>query len=170
MASMVFISHSHADRELAEALVEFLLASLEIAPNNVRCTSVPGHQLAFGRTIAEQLKADINTSSAVMVLLTKTSMGSKWVMFELGASWALGKVVVPILGTSLTIDILPGPLSAYPSVATDSPEASSLVADAIAQIGLQLGLKERTGGKRDYKLQIFLEVARRDKSTRPPPD
>jgi hypothetical protein len=62
MATLVFISHSHADQAVAAALVEFVLEALDIKPGAIRCTSVPGHQLPFGRTISEQLKADIDTS------------------------------------------------------------------------------------------------------------
>ncbi len=160
MSALVFISHSHADQALAEALVEFVLGALDIEPDALRCTSVPGHQLPFGRTISEQLKADIDTSSAILVLLTRDSLRSNWVLFELGASWALGKIVVPILGRQLSVDALPGPLAAYPSVPIDAADASNRLADAVAQIARTLGLRERTGGKREAKLRAFVELAR----------
>lgn len=160
MSSFVFISHSHANQRLAEVLVEFLLGALELDPDALRCTSVPGHQIPFGRTISEQLKADIGTSSAILVLLTKESLKSKWVPFELGASWALGKIVVPILGHELTTDALPGPLAAYPSVLIDNVDAPSRLADAITHIAKTLELRERTGGKREAKLRAFVELAR----------
>jgi len=160
MSSFVFISHSHADQALAEALVEFVLGALELDPDALRCTSVPGHQLPFGRTISEQLKADIGETSAILVLLTRESLKSKWVLFELGASWALGKIVVPILGHELTTDALPGPLAAYPSVQIDNNDAPSRLADAMGQIAKTLALRERTGGKREAKLRAFVELAR----------
>jgi hypothetical protein len=161
----IFISHSHSDQLLAEALVEYVLSSLNVTPKDVRCTSVSGHQLAFGKTVAEQLKADIQSSSAVLILLTKHALESKWVMFELGASWALGTVVVPILATGVGLDALPGPLAAYPSVAVDLADASSRMADAIAQIASRLNLTEQTGGRRERKLQTFLEAARTKQAT-----
>jgi len=52
---MIFISHKETDAVLAKALVEFLHASLNIAPRSIRCTSVPGFQLPFGTTISGQL-------------------------------------------------------------------------------------------------------------------
>ncbi len=39
----IFISHSHSDREIAEQLVNFLLAALEIKEEDIRCSSVPGY-------------------------------------------------------------------------------------------------------------------------------
>ena len=86
METVVFVSHSHSDEVLAEALVELLLSALELEPSAVRCTSVPGHQLPFGKTISEALKTDIETSAAILVLLTEDSLRSNWVLFELGAS------------------------------------------------------------------------------------
>ncbi len=49
----IFISHSHTDREIASELVDFLLAALELRPEEIRCTSVPVHQLPFGFSIGE---------------------------------------------------------------------------------------------------------------------
>jgi hypothetical protein len=157
MSTLVFISHSHADRPAADALVEYLLAALELEPSSVRCTSVPGHQLPFGRAISEQLKADINSSSAMLVLLTKDSLRSAWVLFELGASWALAKIIVPVLEPSLTPGALPGPLSSHPCVLMGAPDARSRMADAVSQIGEVLRLKHRGGGKQEYKLDTFVE-------------
>jgi hypothetical protein len=102
----------------------------------------------------------IDTSAAILVLLTKDSLRSNWVLFELGASWALGKIVVPILGRQLTADALPGPPAAYPSVPIDAADAPSRLAHAVAQIARTLRLRERTGGKRDAKLRGFVDPAR----------
>jgi TIR domain len=159
MESQIFISHSHDDANIAEALVDALLAAMDISPDSVRCTSVPGHQLPFGRTIAEQLKVDIGATSAVLVLLTQNSLRSKWVLFELGATWALGKVVIPILGHGMAVSDLPGPLANYPSVAIDSPDATNRIADAMAQIASTLKISQRFGGKREAKVRKFLDCA-----------
>ena len=39
----IFISHSHADKEIAKKLVDYLLAALKIDDDDIRCTSVPGY-------------------------------------------------------------------------------------------------------------------------------
>jgi hypothetical protein len=169
LATVVFVSHSHSDEVLAEALVELLLSALELEPSAVRCTSVPGHQLQFGKTISEALKTDIETSAAILVLLTEDSLRSNWVLFELGASWALGRIIIPILGHNQTPKVLPGPLSGYPCVAIDASDASSRMADAISQIAVTLGLRERSGGAREAKLRKFFDKAQAEseKKTRP---
>lgn len=60
---MIFISHKETDAALAKALVEFLRASLEIPSVKIRCTSVSGFQLPFGKTISGQLKSDIGPAT-----------------------------------------------------------------------------------------------------------
>ena len=69
----IFISHSHADQEIASLFVDFLLAALEIRPSDIRCTSVPGHQLPFGSSISKQLKEDLNKTTCLIALITKES-------------------------------------------------------------------------------------------------
>jgi TIR domain len=154
---MIFISHREADQGLAESLVEFLISSLEISDDRIRCTSVPGFQLPFGKTISDQLKADISEADAVFVIATPESLNSKWVLFELGASWALSKIVVPILAPGLTEKELPGPLSEYPLVKVAARDAASRMRDAIRQVSEKLEIREKTGGRGQEKLEAFIE-------------
>src|SRR5215467_12137490 len=140
---MIFISHKETDAALAQALVEFLRASLDIPSAKIRCSSVPGFQLPFGKTISGQLKNDIGSSNAVFVLITQASLQSRWVLSELGAAWALGKVIVPVLGQGLSQNDLPGPLAEYPVVKSDDVNAAARLRDAVAQIAQELSLAER---------------------------
>jgi hypothetical protein len=144
---MIFVSHRESEQQIAMLLVEFLLAAIDIDDDAIRCTSVPGHQLPFGETIGSRLKADIHASSGVYTILTPESLTSKWVLFELGASWGLGKMVVPILGQGLRPADLPGPLSAYPCVQIDASDAAARLLDSTSQLAKQLGLHQKAGGK-----------------------
>ncbi|MEL6438845.1 MAG: toll/interleukin-1 receptor domain-containing protein [Cyanobacteria bacterium J06621_8] len=74
----IFISHSHADREIASLLIDYLLAALEIKEESIRCTSVPGHQLPFGTSISEQLKKDLNQTTCLIALITRNSLRSTY--------------------------------------------------------------------------------------------
>ena len=90
----IFISHNHCDKQIASELVDFLLAALTIEPEDIRCTSVPGHQLPFGTSIGEQLKGDLNETTGLIALITKDSLRSIWMLFELGSVWAMEKGLV----------------------------------------------------------------------------
>ena len=56
----IFISHSHSDREIANTLVRYLLAALNIDDSSIRCSSVPGYMLPPGTNIESHIK---NSSS-----------------------------------------------------------------------------------------------------------
>jgi hypothetical protein len=152
----VFVSHSHQDSAAAKALVDMLLAKLSFVDEDIRCTSVPGHQLPFGKNIADILKKDINESPAILALITADSLLSKWVMFELGAAWALDKVIYPIVGPNINLRDLPGPLSHLPCVEIESSDASSRTSDLLHQLAVDLKLEQKNGGKAQASFDSFL--------------
>jgi hypothetical protein len=160
MARTIFISHKEADRDIAAALVEYLLSALEISDDEIRCTSVPGHQLPFGVSIAQQIQTDLSSSVAILAILTGESLRATWVLFELGSAWALQRMIVLILGPRLTHSDLPGPLNAFQGVSIDEPSAPHRLRDATRQIARVLGIAERTGGKVQARLEEFIQQMR----------
>lgn len=156
----IFISHAEADSHRTELLVNFLLSSLQIAEDQIRCTSVPGHQLPFRNNISELLKTDLQLSPVIMTLITKTSLASTWVMFELGAAWALNKTIIPIIAPSLTHRDLPGPLANNTCIQIGNFDTSSRIRDALKQISLELKIEEKTGGKSQSNLDKFLAACK----------
>lgn len=154
---MIFISHKHVNQDIAETLVDFIVATISIGRDQIRCTSTPGSQLPFGQSIEAQLKEDINKAQVVIALLTKESKNAHWVLFELGASWVLGKLIVPILATDLAITDLPGPLPGYPCVVTGRLDTSSRVVDAMRQVAKKLNTEFDFDGNAHHKLDVFLE-------------
>jgi hypothetical protein len=103
---------------------------------------------------------DISGANAVFIIATTESLKSEWVLFELGASWALSKVVVPILAPGLTEKELPGPLSAYPLVKVAAPDAAARMRGAIKQVSETLKVREKTGGRSQEKLETFIKEFR----------
>jgi len=165
---LLFISHKESDQEIASKLVDLVLASLDLKDDEVRCTSVPGHTLQYGKSISIQLKEDINISSVIIALITKESLKSKWVLFELGASWALGKMLVPILAPELTENNLPGPLSENLCIKIGDSRASSELIDALEQAASKLAVSTKIGSKRQVKLEEFVETFKSCKLSFPP--
>jgi hypothetical protein len=155
---LLFISHAESDEEIANKLVDLVLAALDLNEDEVRCTSVPGHKLSVGESISLQLKTDIHISAVIIALITEKSLQSKWVLFELGSSWALDKMIIPILKRGLTEKDLPGPLSESCCIKVDSKDASCDLAGAFKRASLELNVFEKTGAKRQKKLEEFLEA------------
>jgi len=153
--SRFFISHKETDSVIAKAAVELLLESLEISPDDIFCSSVPGHTLKFGTTIESQIREGLREGDVLIALLTKDSIRSTWVLFELGAAWALNRLAIPIMGLGLAYSDLPGSLAQYPCISLNEPETKvrSRLDEAIEQISAHLKVKRKTGGGRQT-LQI----------------
>lgn len=94
----IFISHSSDDRKLVEKIVNLFMRALKIEHNHIRCTSIPGFRLSAGQHTSIQLRNELENCEIVIGLLTKSSIKSLYVMFELGAGWGLKKKVIPISG------------------------------------------------------------------------
>jgi hypothetical protein len=83
----LFISHGGQDSEVAEALIDFLRAALNIPAEAIRCTSVNGYKLRIGDKIDEQLREDVLSAKVLIGIITPNSIESAYVIFELGARW-----------------------------------------------------------------------------------
>lgn len=90
MAKSFFISYSHSDEELAEG-IENLLKGLNIYSFRDKTGILPGDD------ISEKVKNEIQSSEAVIVIISPGSFKSQWVSFEIGFAVALGKKVIPYL-------------------------------------------------------------------------
>lgn len=92
----LFISHSSADMEFANRLVNLFRMALGMKPFEIRCTSVPGYKLPAGAKISDQVKSEVFGSTVFLALLTPASLDSSYVLFELGARWSTGLPLLPL--------------------------------------------------------------------------
>jgi len=148
----IFVSHSHQDTGAAKALIDMLLSNITLDDKEIRCTSVPDHTIRFGKSISQLLKEDINVAPAILALISQQSLQSKWVMFELGAAWGLGKDIYPVVGPGLDIRDLPGPLASLPCIVIESQDAASRLAELIKQVSEDCNLEIKTGGYKKFHL------------------
>ncbi|ACK73340.1 GUN4 domain protein [Gloeothece citriformis PCC 7424] len=146
------------------------MASLDIQYAQIRCTSVPGHQLPFGTSISEQLKKDLNNTTGLIALITKDSLLSTWVLFELGSAWSRDKLVIPIVGPGLSYENLPGPLKDYPGVLINDEYCSYRLTDAINQLADTLNIAHQNNANKDYKKDLFINQLKAWKSNQSDPD
>lgn len=96
MALEAFVSHSHKDRVIAEAVVTFLKTAVGLEAREVRCTSYLPTGLTTGATVEEDLRRDLKRCNYFIPLITSNSRHSEFVAFEIGAAWVLGKSVRPL--------------------------------------------------------------------------
>lgn len=144
MTIKIFISHAASDVDLAQALVDCINSSIVIEDEEIRCTSVPGHKLPIGGDAATIIQSELATTGVVIGLLTRNSLSSSWVLFELGAAWGAKKSIQPLLSNEIEYKDLPGPLSGS-NVARLS-ERNDLT-QFISELGSVVGTKVRTPAK-----------------------
>ncbi|MBU6260702.1 MAG: TIR domain-containing protein [Burkholderiales bacterium] len=153
MALKIFISHAAADEPLASALVDFLLSSMVLDDDEIRCTSVPGHKLPVGCDFSETLLTDLEDTAVVVGLVTKSAVSSSWVLFELGATWGARKALRPLVTDEVDLKTLPGALSGK-HVARLSK--SSDVSQFLEELTSTIKAKPRSRAKIDKALSDLL--------------
>ncbi len=116
----VFISHSGADSWLAGQLVNLLRSSLDLRSWQIRCTSVDGYRLPAGADIDEQLRREVLESRVFVSILSPSSLGSVYVLFEVGARWGTGQRLFPLLAPGMEAGALSAPLSGLNALSCES--------------------------------------------------
>ena len=86
----VFLSHDSADAVLAQKIRDLLSRHL-----NVRVFM--DEDLTAAEHWASKLRQQIEGADVVVALLTPRSVGSNWVLQEIGAAWGLEKPIISIM-------------------------------------------------------------------------
>ncbi len=86
----VFISHSNVDTVLARHMRNLLL-------QRVNAQVFTTEDLSAGEKWQSRLRSELSSSEVVLALLTPHSSNDSWVLHEIGAAWALGKPIIPVV-------------------------------------------------------------------------
>lgn len=88
----VFISYARDDEAFARKLRAFLsLEEVEVIG------LMDPADIAAGSAIATVVKEGISKAIALVVLVSEKALQSQWVQFEIGAGYAMGKKIIPVL-------------------------------------------------------------------------
>jgi hypothetical protein len=108
----VFITHSSLDKELAEALVNYLRLATGLSPAQVFCSSVEGYGVPTGASFMNFIRVQLQKTRLVVPLITPAYLDSVFCQWELGAVWARrGLPSFPIRVSSVDHSRLPAPLA-----------------------------------------------------------
>jgi hypothetical protein len=86
----VFLSYAAADRAYAHQVRSLLSQRPDVY---VFTTET----LSAGENWQAKLKDELSRCDLFVVLFSPNSLESKWVLHELGAAWAIGKPIIPIV-------------------------------------------------------------------------
>lgn len=108
----IFVSHSSVDVAIAHGLVRLLRSAIpSISPDQIRCTSLSGYKLEGGVDTDAQLRREILGTRVFVGLLTRESLASTYVLFELGARWGANLHLTPIVAAGMKKVDLQAPLT-----------------------------------------------------------
>jgi hypothetical protein len=121
----LFISYGSGDHDLAKefatlckkANIDTFVASIDIPP---------------GTDWYDRLGDEIRRSDEILLILSPQSIHSHWVMIEVGAAWALGKQIIPVV-LYADINALPEPIKRFQAQKVISAEARRDLVKKIAK-------------------------------------
>jgi hypothetical protein len=102
----IFISHSVADKALAEKLVAFLKEAIGLPAKSIFCSSIDGHNIRIGADFNEYMKKAIQNPKLVILLITPRYLESQFCLMELGATWAKSLNALPIVVPPIKFDVV----------------------------------------------------------------
>lgn len=135
----IFISHSSADVQVASALIDLLRSALNLHASDIRCTSVDGYRLEGGANTEESLRREVRDSELLVGIISRHSLGSLYVLFELGARWGAERPLIPLLAPGTPPRVLEGPLSNINALRLDSEaQVHQLVGEIAKKLNLEV--------------------------------
>lgn len=164
----VFVSHRHSDESIAAALVGMLEAAFRIEKTDIRCTSVQPYTLPAGEQVSSRLRADVAGAQVVIGIIGPDTSESRYVLFELGASWGCGIPTFPVLVRNASEYDLPGPLNERKGLPLKNPRDCVQLVDDIAA-ATTLSRREGVAGRIEAEARILASIADvpQPKKTRP---
>ena len=94
----IFISHSSEDKSIVDLFKNIILnAGLGILDTDIAYTSAPETGVPTGGNIPQYIKENIADSDFVFFMISDNYRESEVCLNEMGAAWALGKNVKPLL-------------------------------------------------------------------------
>jgi TIR domain len=153
----LFVSHAHADRELARELLHAIESGLQVPTGAIRCTSVPGYDFRPGAHFEEALKKDVQGAQCVIGIWTSGSRESQWCLFELGAAWGLAQRAFFL---TLGDDDLRSPPAAFRSIQSSRLDDSVQLCAFLKEVEAITGWQRKDIAAAERKLKKLARVAR----------
>ena len=93
----IFVSHAAKDAELVENFVDLLQLGVNVHPDHVFCSSLPGMNIPTGVAFVQHIRSQIAAPEVVLLLISPEFLKSQFCNNEVGASWALSLPIYPLL-------------------------------------------------------------------------
>lgn len=97
----VFISHASKDDLVGREVIN-LLQLIGVKHQQIFYTSSAGYGIPLGKDWVETLRSEVSNEGVVISLLSKNYFSSQICLLEMGATWVLSKLHIPVLIPPLT--------------------------------------------------------------------
>jgi hypothetical protein len=152
----LFVSHSSADVDLVEPLVDLLQDALGLEPDRIRATSIDGYRLPAGIPFEEALRRETHDARAFIGVISPAGLDSTYVAFELGSRWGANRHLVPLLTPEVTSSALKGPLAALNAMRVDD---RAQLQQLITDLATELNIKARAPHQYSRQLERLLTAS-----------
>jgi hypothetical protein len=119
MTKRIFVCHAKTDIEPTSEIVDRLENALDFPESALLTSSLPGY--SSDTRSEDELRAMLASTTVVLALTTEASAEDQEFSFELGATWALGIDVIPLLVGDADAGQLPWPVRGCPSIRPADP-------------------------------------------------
>jgi hypothetical protein len=126
----LFVSHSNVDKNLAESIVELLMAAMPGCRDSIRCSSVEGHRFKIGVKVADAIFHEAEEADYLIALVTPASKNSDWMFAEIVARMVLKKPFSLLIAPYSNVNDLREPYRDYnAAVAQNTDQIHELLED-----------------------------------------
>ncbi len=101
----IFISHCEKDKEDVDMFFDLLQTGCDIQRKEIFCTSIEGAGIKTGSDFLKWIKDYLKKTQLVILFVIPNYLHSNFCIAEMGASWALGMDVYPILMYGMDAEI-----------------------------------------------------------------
>jgi hypothetical protein len=153
---LVFISHTHADEDLAAAITTLLTNGLGLSPDEILQSSSRTSRLRGGGRLNEKVLEKLQGAAVGVVLLTPASVDKWWPAHELGVLWSRGVPYI-LVGVEVNPNALGGLAAGehVPELEQAADDILELVQGALEDAG-----HPRKGKQYATHGQVFSETVR----------
>lgn len=158
---LVFISHSHSDKDFVMALVN-LLDDMGFTKDTLFCSSVREYGIPLSGDIFETIRGlFLEHDLYVIFVHSPRFYGSAVSLNEMGAAWVLKTDFCSFLTNDMEYDKMVGVVNnAKLSIKVDEEEANGLLNDLYKHLAKVFNLQEMDVNKWERKRDQFLQVVR----------
>lgn len=103
--AQIFVSHASADKPVIDAFFDLLQTGCDLSMDDIFCSSVEGAGIETGAQFVEWISEHLKESEIVILFVTDNYLASKFCLAEMGAAWALGIEVFPLVGPDIPCDV-----------------------------------------------------------------